>query len=310
MNISPNFLLVLAPLFWSLNFLLGKTIAGVIPPGAMTLLRWVITIIFILPFYWKELAKNKKLFLEHWILILILGLTGYFFNSIGTFLAVTYTTAINASFIAALNPVVFALISFVFFHEKVSNMQIIGITTSLIGVMWIIFKGDITHLLSLKINIGDGFMLIAVLSWAIYSNVLKKKGTIFPSNALFLAMVLGGIAVSLPYFIGETIYTDSTWWNNLQPKYYLNILAIGIFPSLLAFFCWNKGLQAVSSNHAAIFLNLVPVFTTILSVFILGEKFGISQFIGGILILLGVILVTNDQLLSKRLRTKFATNEN
>jgi len=309
MHLSPNLLLVLAPLFWSLNFLLGKTLAGIIPPGAMTLLRWVITIIVIFPFYYKELVKNKKQFLSHWPLLLLLGLTGYFFNSAATFLAVTYTTAINASFIASLNPIVFAIVSFLFFHEKISNMQISGIIASLTGVMWIIFKGGLTHILSLKINAGDGFMLIAVLSWAIYSNVLKNKGTLFPQTALFPALVLGGIIVSLPYFIGETIYSGVNWWNNLEAKHYLSILAVGIFPSLLAFYCWNTALQAVSSNHAAIFLNLIPVFTTVLSVLILGENFASYQLIGGLLILSGVIMVTNDQLLSKLFKEKLVTNE-
>src|SRR5690554_1491197 len=105
MNLSPNFLLVLTPLFWSFNFLLGKTVAGVVPPGALTFLRWAITFMFIFPFYRSRLVQHKKLFLDNWILILILSLTGYFLNSAGAFLAVTYTTAINASFIAALNPI-------------------------------------------------------------------------------------------------------------------------------------------------------------------------------------------------------------
>ena len=307
MNISPNILLVLAPLFWSLNFLIGKDIAGVIPSGAMTLLRWLITFIIILPFYWKQLAQNRKLFLTHWRLILILGLTGYFLNSAGTFLAVSYTTAINAAFIASLNPVVFALISFIFLKERISKMQTLGIITSLVGVLWIIFKGNIAYILSLKINIGDGFMLIAVLSWAIYSNVLKNKGTIFPSNTLFPAMVLGGIAVSLPYFIGEALYIGG-WWQNLEPRYYISVLAVGIFPSLLAFYCWNTALQAVTSNHAAIFLNLIPVFTTILSILILGEQFVFYHVIGGLLIFSGVVMVTNDIFLTKMLKESFITN--
>ncbi|KJS87697.1 MAG: hypothetical protein JM58_03250 [Peptococcaceae bacterium BICA1-8] len=309
MNISPNILLVLAPLFWSLNFLIGKAIAGVIPPGAMTLFRWLITIIIILPFYRKQLVLDKKVFLTHWPLILIFGLTGYFINSAGAFLAVTYTTAINAAFIAALNPIAFAVISFIFFKERISNMQVIGIIISLVGVMWILFKGDILNILSLKINIGDGFMLISVLSWAVYSTVLKKKGTIFPLNTLFPAMVLGGILVSLPYFIGEAIFTGVDWLKNLDPKHYLSILAVGIFPSFLALYSWNTALQTVSSNHAAIFLNLIPVFTTILSILILGEQFVFYHVIGGLLIFSGVVMVTNDQFFRNKLKERFATNE-
>lgn len=310
MKIPPNVLLTLASLLWSLNFLLGKTLAGVVPAGALNLLRWVISLIIIFPIYQKELIKNKQLFLNHWKLILAFSFTGYFINTAASFLAVNYTTAINASFIASLNPILFAIISFVFFHDKVSNMQIVGIITSLFGVLWIIFKGYIANILSLAFNAGDSFMLLSVLSYAVYTNVLKRKGTIFPWNTLFLAMVLGGVALNIPYFIAETIYLGFNWWNNLTTPYYLSILAIGIFPSLLASYCWNTALHDVTSNYAAIFANLIPIFTTILSILFLGESIMIYQIIGGLLILFGVFMVTNDELLTRKIKVTLLKKRN
>ncbi|MDK2824809.1 MAG: hypothetical protein PWP71_2727 [Clostridia bacterium] len=307
MKLSPNILLLLAPLFWSLNFLIGKTLAGVIPAGALTFLRWSISLSILLPFCWKELFINKKLFLSNWPLILTFGLTGYFLNSVGTFLAVSYTSAINAAFIASFNPVVFALIAFFFYREKVSLVQITGIITSLTGVLWIIFKGNLNYILHLKVNLGDGFMLLAVLSWAVYSNILKKKGKIFPWTSLFAVMIMGGIVVTTPYLITETLYSGWGWINDLNFRHYISILAVGIFPSLLAFYCWNKAIEMVESNQAAIFLNLIPVYTTILSIIILGEEFMLYHIIGGILIFLGVFMVTNYQTLTKSLKEKFST---
>lgn len=302
MKISPYVLLVLAPLFWSANFLIGKALAGTVPPGMITSLRWIITFLFILPFYGKDLLKNRSLFLQHWPLMIILGLTGYFFNSIGTFLAVTYTTAINASFIASLNPIAFAVIGFILFKEKCAPLQIVGIITSLTGVFWIIFKGNLSYIFQLKINSGDGFMLMAVLSWAIYSNILKKKEAIFPWSAMFIALTFSGVVVSIPYLIAESSFWGWSWLESLETRHYLSILAVGIIPSLCAFFCWNKALSQVESNQAAIFLNLIPVFTTILSSIIFKEQLMYYHIIGGLLIFSGVLLVTNYQVLAKNIR--------
>ncbi|MFZ7103505.1 MAG: DMT family transporter [Peptococcaceae bacterium] len=306
MKNSPYLLLVLAPLFLSANFLIGKVIAGTVPPGALTFLRWLISFIVILPFFGRELLKNKILFIKNWPLMIILGLTGYFFNSLGTYLAVTYTTAINASFIASLNPIAFALFGFVFYKEKAAPLQIIGIVISLTGVLWIIFKGNIADILSMRINSGDGFMLIAVISWAIYSNILKKKEANFPWPAIFITLVFSGIIVSIPYVILETSLQGWNWLGLLGAKDYLCILAVGIIPSLLAFYCWNKALSHVESNQAAIFLNLIPVFTTILSIIIFKEELMYYHLLGGLLIFSGVLLVTNYQVLTRNIKARYA----
>ncbi|MFZ5942856.1 MAG: DMT family transporter [Bacillota bacterium] len=301
MSIPPYILLILAPLFWSVNFLVGKALAGVIPAGFITLMRWLITSIILIPIYRKDLLKNRELFTSGLSILIALGLSGYFFNSVSTFLAVQHTTAINASFLTALNPVAIVIASSLLFKERSTLIQLIGIVFSLFGVLWIVFKGHLTYIFSLQVNLGDAFMLVAVISWALYSNILKKKGSIFPWPALFAAMTISAVAVSLPYSILEVYWEGWEWILNLQGKHYLSILAIAIFPSLLAFYCWNTAMQKVDSSQAAVFINLIPVFTTILSIIFLGEKLMYHHIIGGLLIFLGVFMVTNHNVLSTKI---------
>ncbi len=293
MKLTHYLLLILAPFFWSFNFVIGKTIVTIIPPHTLNILRWIIPITLFLFLTWKDLRINIPLYLANWPLLLLLGATGYFLNTVSVYYSVRYTTAINASLLASFSPAIFAVFSYIFYKDKISPLQGLGIIFSILGVFWIVFKGEIRGLMNLKPNIGDMLMLISVVSWAIHSLVFKRKVRALSSNSLFTLMMLSGVLLTLPFSLWENWQSNWSWLPQMDKHLFLSIVILNIFPSLLAFFLWNKALLEVSSNQAAIFLNFSPVFTTLMSVLFLGEHLMLYHFTGGILIFMGVILVTN-----------------
>ena len=231
MNISPYLLLSLTAFFWSLNFILGKVLSGTVPPATLTFLRWLLPSFFFLLLYWKEIKKQPALFKTHWFLILILGLTGYSLNAFGVYLAVRYTTAINSSFINAFNPVLIALCGFIMYRYPVTKEQTIGFLLSFLGVLCIMFKGNLMNVAGLRTNIGDLFMLGSIILFSIHTIVYKKKADRFPEGAMFTVMTLGGLLSILPVAIIENLFNQGIWIRQIRMIHVLCILCLNVFVS-------------------------------------------------------------------------------
>lgn len=301
MNFLPHLLLTIACVLWSLNFILSKTLAGVIPPYTITCLRWILPALVFTPLAWRELREHKFLFAHGWKNLLLLIFTGYSINSFSVYLSMHYTTAINASFLASFNPVVFALLAYLLYGEKVTCMQSLGSFISIVGVVWIVFRGNPAGILELQVNPGDLLMIISIFSWALYSLVYKKKASGYPQTSLFLLLFWGGILFNLPISLVENSLYGWTWVNHVETRHLLALLGLNVFPSLLAFVSWNKAILKVPSNQASMYLNLIPFSASFLSILFLGEELQPSTLAGGFMILAGVILVTNSQAISKKL---------
>ena len=282
-------------LFWSFNFVLGKVLAGVIPPVAISFLRWIFPLIYFFLLYGKEIKAHVRQLKSSWLLILVLGATGYCLNSISVYESIRYTTTINSSFINAFNPVVIALCGLVMYRYPVSRIQALGFFLSLLGVLCIMFKGDLGRVAELRVNGGDLFMVASIVFWSFHTVIYKKKADQFPEKVLFCAMMLGGVLVTLPLFIVETILNRGQWIQDIRMIHVICIFCLNLFPSVLAYQFWHSGLKKVSANQVAIFQYLIPVFTTIISVLFLDERFRWFHFLGGLLIFAGVILVTNQK---------------
>jgi len=303
MNISPFILLSLTSLFWSLNFIIGKLIVGVIPPITISFLRWGIPLIFYLLYSWKEIRDNQKVYKENWLLILAFGATGYCFNSIAVYEAVMFTSAINTSFINAFNPVLIALTGFLLYRYPITIKQIIGFLLSMAGVIWIIFKGNLALILNLHINIGDLFMVGSILTWSIHTILYKRYAALFHPKSLFTMMMLGGVVITIPLVVVENIVIGSSWITQVKFPHIFGIACLIIFPSVLAYRFWNQALDKVPANKVAIYQYLIPVYTIIISLLFLGESLQQFQVIGGVLIFIGVLLVTT-QAVEKRSKGK------
>ncbi len=286
-------LLAFTNLFWSLNFIIGKLVAGAIPPATISFFRWLFPAIFFLCLNWKHVKQHWPLVKQHIPLLGLLGLTGYALNSVSVYEAVSYTTTINTAFINAFNPVLIAFAGYLMYRYPITLRQGLGFFLSLIGVVTIIFKGQLQSILGLQINIGDLFMVGSISSWAVHTILYKKKANKLPARVMFTMMMCAGVAISLPLGLAENIFlTGFDWVAKVQLSHILGIFALNVFPSVLAYQFWNHALTKVSANEVAISQYLIPVFTTLISVLFLQERLHSFHFIGGALIFLGVFLVT------------------
>jgi drug/metabolite transporter (DMT)-like permease len=294
MKVSPYILLALTSLFWSFNFIIGKIVSDVIPPTSVNFFRWLLPFLIFFPLNLKEVKAHRTIFLDKWGLILFFGVTGYCLNSIGVYEAVRYTTTINASVINAFNPVLIAVAGYLLYRERITKVQLLGFMLSLAGVLCIIFQGNWKLFLGLKFNVGDLFMLGSISVWSIHTVVYRQKASHFPENPMFPLMMLGGLLVTLPLALLENQVFHWSWISQIRAVHVVGILCLNIFPSVLAYRFWNSALRKVSANKVGIFLYLIPVYTTVISVLFLRESLKSFQIFGGLLIFAGVLLVTRS----------------
>ncbi|MDA8411691.1 MAG: DMT family transporter [Treponema sp.] len=295
MNISSYALMAFAALFWSLNIIIGKLLGGTIPPSTLSFLRWFFPLLLFLPLGWKDIKANISAYRKHWRLLLLLGMSGYGLNSILLYASVRYSSAINTSFINSFNPVLIALTGFLLYRFPVSATQVVGFLVSLVGVVWIIFQGNLSLVMSMHLNIGDLFMVGSIVVWSFHTILYKRHLTVLPAKSVFAVMMLAGVVSSVPLMIAENLLGGVSWIGRLGFQHVVGILCLNIFPSILAFRFWNKALGTVSANKVAIFLYLIPVFTVLISLLFLGDHLMAYQAIGGALIFAGVLLVANSR---------------
>lgn len=275
-------LLSLTALFWAGNFVLGRAMHLVISPIIMAEMRWLLALLIILPFLLPRLKKNKTIILQHWpVLTLLSVLSVACFNTF-IYLGLTITTATNATILQSVIPIVILILSALCFKENVSKQQWLGVFISLSGVLILITKGDLSSLANYTINQGDIYVLIAVVLWAIYSILLRYRPAELDGFTFFGITVLFGSIALLPFSLIEYHYYSPVivWQNSTL----LAILYMAIFPSILAYIFWNKGVSELGAAKAGLFIHLMPCFGLILSSFFLNEK--IYPFhIGGILLI-------------------------
>lgn len=288
MRLHPYFILTMAMVFFSGNFIVGKAFEGVIPPFTLALFRAASASLFLLPLCYKTIKLNHPLWKKEWKPLLGLSLSGIVLFNGCLYLAVNYTTTINAAIVDAMTPAVAAILGYILLKDRLTKLQTFGIFISFFGVLWIITGGSISTLVTLTFNTGDIIMLAGIIFWAVYSVIIKKHSHKFPSVAgLVMTMIIGSV-ILIPIAAVEwvTIGFPAVFnWEIL-----LGIAYIGIFPSALALLAWYRGVAEIGPSKASVFFNLVPVFTTIMAVLFLGEIFTYHQLFGGIVVLTGVYL--------------------
>ncbi|ERN54444.1 DMT family transporter [Alkalihalophilus marmarensis] len=297
----PYFLLVLATFFWGTNFVFSRLIVEYVPPLQLSLIRWTLASLFFLPFVYKELKQHKKVLMAHWKVLTLMAFTGVAgFNSL-IYIAIQYTTSINASLVNSLSPLLIVILSVFFLKERFSTVQFAGVIVSLIGVIIVISQGSFERLLSLTFNPGDLIVLVGVFCWSIYSVVMKKFSGGLPKRPTFLVTMYIGMIGLFPFFLFERTYAPVAI-SELPLEVILGVVYLAIFPSIVSFVCWNEGIIQVGPAKSSNFLHLIVLFTAIIAVVIGAETLTLNQVIGGAAILTGVILASNPDFLYKRLR--------
>ena len=291
-NTKAYIMLVCATLFWAGNFMVGKYAFFVeIPPLSLVFYRWSLVWIILIPFTYKEVIKYKDTILSNVPLLFFLGFTSVgLFNSF-TYLSLVYTQVINASLFNTAIPAIIILLCFLFKVEKTNKFQIFGLIISVVGILAIITKLNLNIILSLNFNKGDLIMIGGVITWGVYSTLLKKKKFTLPLLTLVHVICTFGLIIIFPQFIYE-------YSNGQFIKFDLNIIYtlvyLALFPSIGSYYCWAGAVSIIGANRAGIFLSLIPLFSTLMAIFFYNEQFQLFHLIGAILIILGLFLSNKE----------------
>ena len=285
-------MLVCATLFWSGNFVIGKFAFLInIPPLSLVFYRWLLVWLLLLPFTFKEILKYKDTILDNLPLLFFLGFTSVgLFNSF-TYLSLIHTQVINATLFNTAIPAVIILLCFLFKIEKTNKFQILGLIISVLGILSIITKLDIKIFLSLNFNKGDIIMIGGVITWGIYSTLLKKKKFTLPLLTLVHVICTFGLICVFPQFFYEF---SQGQFIELNTNLFYILIFLALFPSIGSYYCWAGAVSIIGANRAGIFLSLIPLFSTIMAIAFYKEQFQFFHLIGAVLIIIGLFLSNKE----------------
>lgn len=289
---QPYLLLSLTAALWAGNAIAGKFAVGHISPFTLTCMRWLVASLVLLPFAYPHIRRDWKRVRENLFFLFTLGAVGFaLFNNL-FYLALNHTTVINVAIEQASMPLIVFALNFVLFSIAVSWLQIAGFALTMIGVVMTVTGGDVSGIAAWNINIGDVYMMVAVLLYGMYSVALVRKP---PLHWLSFIMVLScsALLASIPFaawefLAGHAVPPDTT---GLAVVVYT-----AIFPSIIAQLSWVRGLEIIGSNRGGIFINLVPIFASVLAVLLLGEAFLFHHLAAMCLVLSGVWLSQKSRL--------------
>ena len=265
---NPYLLLTLTALFWSGNMVLGRGIRGDVPPLALAFWRWVIAFACVLPLALPHLKAQWPLLKAGWRPVVILGLIGVGGYNTFAYIALQYTSATNAVLLNSFIPVATIAISWAFLGKRLRRLEAIGVAISLTGALAIVARGDPAVLAHLNLNLGDVWMLGAVLIWAVYTVGLAWRPAGVHPMLMLAAFCAVGLAALFPAYLWEMTQGRhiNVHWGSLASLAY-----VGIFPSFLGYIFYNRGIAEVGAARGSLFIHLMPVFGTLLSAIFLAE---------------------------------------
>jgi drug/metabolite transporter (DMT)-like permease len=266
-NRKAYILLLLTTLFWGGNAVAGKLAAGHVSPMMLTSVRWALALVVLCAIGWPRLVADWPKVRGRAVYLLVLGAVGFTVYNALFYTALLYTSAINASIENAGIPMAIFLANFLFFRLRPNWAQVVGFVVSIFGVALTASHGNLSRLLALDLNVGDMLMLVAIFSYAGYAVALRIKPQIH-WQSLMIALTAGAFLASIPLvaaeaYAGATILPDARGW--------AIILYTTVFASLLSQIFFVQGVELIGSNRAGLFINLMPVFGTLLSAIFLGE---------------------------------------
>jgi drug/metabolite transporter (DMT)-like permease len=288
-------LLILAPLFWSGNFVVARGIHEMVPPVGLAFWRWTLALIIFLPFCAGPLFHKRMVLIRHWKLLALLGLLSVTNFSLFIYQALHATTVVNTALVNSFYPVMILIVSWIGYRDGITLRQAIGVLASLAGLFWILSRGQPAVLLELRFSTGDLWTLAAGLSWAFYSVLLRKRPAELDHRSFLGGLMLFGTLFLIPFYAWEL---SATGGFALTRPALGGIVYVAVFPSILAYLCWNMGVERIGANKAGIFVHLIPVFSILLALALLGESLQPWHLPGMILIFAGIFLTTARRLSS------------
>lgn len=279
------FFLAFATISWGLNFHLAKMMLEDSSAMEAGLWRYVFGVAVLLFFLWSDWPKWSAVKQQFKPLFLV-GFIGLFGFNYFFFVGLSKTSAINAALIAGLNPATTLILSKFILKTAITKAQIAGIIMALFGVIFLILKGNIFSILSLELNEGDVWILVANVVFALHSVWVKQYGGQL-SNRHFTFLTnffcLLGFVIFLPFLEFGKITTYPT-------QYWVAAIGMGAVGTALAYYFWNKGIAQLGAPQAAIFMNVVPLSAALFAL-LFGETIQFYHIISGLAIITGVLIM-------------------
>lgn len=288
-RLSAFLLLALANLFWSGNWIAGRALRDSFDPITLNFWRWTIATLVLAPFALPALRGQGALLRRHAGILLMLSLTGIAVFQSLVYLGLRSTTAVNAVLINSSIPLFILLCSWMIERERASWRQIAGMLVSLAGILIILARGRPAALLELELHAGDGWILLAMPVWGIYSVLLKRRPPQLGGLPFLFVISLAGAVMLLPFVALAAARAPMELPTAAEA---LGVLYMGLMASVAAFIFWNRGVATVGANAAGFTIHLLPAFGTLLAIPFLGERFASFHAAGIATILAGVLLAT------------------
>ena len=285
---QPYLLLSITALCWAGNAIVGRLAAGHIPPVTLSFLRWWLAFLIILPFAWKHLVRDWGAIRGRLGTMIFLSVTGIAaFNTL-QYWALEHTQALNTLLLQSAGPLFVAVWSLALLGVRLTLAQACGILVSLTGVLVILLHGDLTALTSIEFNKGDIIFTVALAIFGLYSVLSLKRPEIHGLS--FVGFTFGcGAACLVPLLIWELFSRPVMQFDTAN---LLSLFYVAVFPSTLAYLCFNRGVQLIGANRAAPFFHVVPVFGSAMAIVFLGERPQLFHIIGFALVLTGVFVAS------------------
>lgn len=285
----PYLLLWLPPAFWAGNLVLGRGLAEAMPPVTLAVGRWLVAFLLLLPFVAGGLWRQRDLlWRQRWLVLLCggFGIAGY--NALA-YVALRTVPAVNVAFLNSTLPLMVPVVAVLLGRETVSRRTLLGIAVSFAGVCWIVSRGDPALLLGLHFERADLLVLLAILNYALYSVLLRRRDPALDPLVFLAATMATGLAVLLPFWLWELQAGAKIPFDTGSIA---AVVYIGVFASLLAFILWNRCVAMLGATVTGVSFHLVAIFTAVLAFLLLGEPVRVFHFVGILLILAGFAVAT------------------
>jgi drug/metabolite transporter (DMT)-like permease len=285
---QPYLLLCITALCWAGNAIIGRLAAGHIPPVTLSFLRWSLAFLVILPFSFKHLKRDWPAIRGKLGVMVLLSVTGIgVFNTL-QYWALEHTQALNTLLLQSSGPLIVAVWSLILLGVRLTAAQVIGVILSLCGVLVILTQGDLTALSAIRFNKGDLIFLVAMITFGFYSVLTLKRPAIHSLSLAGFTFGCGAVAL-IPLLLRELNARPAMV---IDTQNVLSLIYVAIFPSALAYLCFNRGVQLIGANRAAPFFHVVPVFGAAMAMVFLGERPQLFHVVGFAMVLTGVYIAS------------------
>ena len=273
---------------WAGNIIIGRAVRGDISPISLSFIRWGVALCVILPFALPHLRRDWRMIRAHMPIMLLLSLAGVGCYNTIFYYGLTMAPALNALILQSTMPVIIIVFGALFYGDRASPTMLLGVALSMAGALVIVLRGDMGALAQLQPGLGEMIMILALMTYGVYSVGLPKRPTMHPFSFIAATFFIGNLFL-LPLFVWERATYGAI---PLTPETLGAFAYVGVFPSLIAYLCFNRGVQLVGSTGASPYFHLIPLFGAILAVMFLDESLAGFHLVGGALVTAGLALAT------------------